>query len=196
MIFNMDTTIDYYNKHAKEFAKDTYGVDLRCIQDNFLSLIQSKGKILDVGCGAGRDALYFKTKGYTVTAFDGSFALCQIAQHNLHQDVMCKRFEDISYCNEFNGVWACSSLLHVPFIHLPSVIEKIIMALREGGVFYCSFKYGDGEYEQRGRHFTSMNESLLNSLFGQFSQLQLLQSFITFDERPNRKSEKWMNAFF
>ena len=194
MIFSMDTTIDYYNKHAQSFAKDTYGVDLHHIQDDFLSFIEGKGTILDVGCGTGRDALYFKTHGYPVTAFDGSFALCQIACQNLQQEVKCLRFEEMAYVNEFRGVWACSSLLHVPFIQLPGVIEKIVRALKRGGVFYCSFKYGEGEEQRGGRHFTYLNESLLTSLLDQFPQLYITSLFITCDARPNRKDEKWLNA--
>jgi hypothetical protein len=53
--------------------------------------------------------------------------------------------QEIEYQNEFDGVWACASLLHVPRKEIDDVLERIILALRPEGICYLSFKEGDGE---------------------------------------------------
>ena len=76
------TTLDYYNKNAKEFISDTRDVTFTEIQDIFLNYIPIGGAILDFGCGSGRDTKYFLSKGYDVDAIDGSVELCKIASEH------------------------------------------------------------------------------------------------------------------
>ena len=63
-------TIDYYNKHAQEFIASTFEVDMESLYQPFLVFLPESAKILDVGCGTGRDTLAFKNKGYHVDAID------------------------------------------------------------------------------------------------------------------------------
>lgn len=72
-------TLDYYNSKAKEFVSGTVDVAFTEIQDLFIEYIPAGGKILDFGCGSGRDTKYFISKGYDVYATDGSEELCKIA---------------------------------------------------------------------------------------------------------------------
>lgn len=65
-------TIDYYNKHAEEFTASTFEVDMESLYQPFLVELQEGARILDVGCGSGRDTLAFKNKGYQVDAIDYS----------------------------------------------------------------------------------------------------------------------------
>lgn len=72
-------TIDYYNKHAEEFTASTFEVDMESLYQPFLVFLPESAKILDVGCGTGRDTLAFKDKGYQVEAIDYSEELVERA---------------------------------------------------------------------------------------------------------------------
>ena len=68
-------TIDYYNKYAEEFTASTFEVDMESLYQPFLAELSEGARILDVGCGSGRDTLAFKNKGYQVEAIDYSAEL-------------------------------------------------------------------------------------------------------------------------
>ena len=68
----IDTTIEYYNQNADRFVQDTISVNFISMQERFLEKIPSGSRILDFGCGSGRDTKYFLEKGYQVTATDDS----------------------------------------------------------------------------------------------------------------------------
>ncbi len=78
----MNKTIEYYEKNAEVFAKNTTGIEFSDIQDRFLKYLNKGDHILDFGCGSGRDSLYFTQKGYKVDALDGSEKLAEIARKN------------------------------------------------------------------------------------------------------------------
>jgi SAM-dependent methyltransferase len=115
-------------------------------------------RVFDFGCGSGRDTKYFKEQGYAVEAIDGSVELCRRASKLTGVDVKNICFQDIEYCNDFDGVWACASLLHVPSDELKSVFIKIAEGLRDNGILYASFKYGDFEGERNGKGYTFSTE--------------------------------------
>ena len=102
------------------------------------------------------------------------------------------RFADLDYNDEFDGIWACASLLHVPQNKLPTVMEKVERALKPEGVLYASFKYGEGERIVGERHFSFYNEYDLDWLSG----LGLIEYWISEDVRPDRPGEKWLNTLW
>lgn len=73
------STLTYYNTNAQQFYTATVSVDLTANQDHFLSRLSQGASILDFGCGSGRDAKYFLSKGFYVDAIDGSEELCKLA---------------------------------------------------------------------------------------------------------------------
>lgn len=191
----MNKTIEYYNKNANIFSSDTLNCKFNIIQDKFLQYIQPNSKILDLGCGAGRDSKYFKDKGYDVVALDGSSELCKITATYLQQEVICKDFKDIEYKNEFDGIWACASLLHLPSKDLPKVLIKCSKALKEKGIFYLSFKLGDYEGMRNGRYFTDFTEDAFKRLLQDLNIFDIKELFLSSDVRPQREQERWLNAF-
>ena len=58
-----DGTIRYYEENAETFIAGTVSVDFKEIQEKFLSRLSSDARILDFGCGSGRDAKCFKEAG-------------------------------------------------------------------------------------------------------------------------------------
>ena len=75
----MDKTIEYYNQNADMFAQGTRLVDFTIVQERFRKMLPVGSRILDFGCGSGRDTKYFLEKGYQVAATDGSAELCRLA---------------------------------------------------------------------------------------------------------------------
>ena len=88
----------------------------------------------------------------------------RVAKERLGIDVVPMRFDELPWTDEFDGVWACSSLLHVPSADLPHVFSLVRRALRDGGMFFCSFKRGDFEGERDGRRYTDMTSDSLRRL--------------------------------
>ena len=187
-------TIDYYNRFAEIFVKGTIDADLSELRDRFLDHLPDGAHILDLGCGSGRDVKAFLDKGYKVTAIDGSSACCKLAKETIGQDVLCMTFDELAFVQAFDGVWACASLLHVPYAELPGVFERIAETLKTDGILYASFKYGDFEGERNGRYFTDLTEERLMTLFKPTHCYEIIETFVTVDVRNDRDSVKWLNV--
>ncbi len=186
-------TLDYYNKNAEKFNQETLDVDFEDKQNVLLKYLNQGDHILDLGCGSGRDSKAFTQKGYRVTAIDGSKEICKIARKNIGQEVILKDFKDIDYVDEFHAIWACASIMHLPYSELEDIIYKISKALKTSGYLYSSFKYGNFEGEIKGRYFTYFNEDKFKTLINKFEKLELVEMKITNDVRKGRESEKWLN---
>ena len=188
-------TIDYYNKHAEEFTASTFEVDMESLYQPFLVFLPESAKILDVGCGTGRDTLAFKNKGYHVDAIDYSEELVKKATELTGIQVRYQSFYDLSEVAVYDGIWACASLLHCQRHRLAEVLQRLLRALKPHGVIYMSFKYGDSDREKDGREFTDLNEQQAQELLAQFDQVSLVQQWITVDKRPDRE-EEWLNLLW
>ncbi|MCH8500779.1 MAG: class I SAM-dependent methyltransferase [Aliidiomarina sp.] len=187
-------SIDYYNENAKAFDADTADVDMSALYQEFLPLLPAGAHIVDAGCGSGRDAMAFQSQGFRVTAFDASEALITIACQRLGADLAVQAtFLEFSVKEPVDAIWACASLLHVPFDDLPRTFQHLAHQLKPSGVFYCSFKYGDNESERGGRRFTNLNEALLAQVI-ESASLRVKKAWVTGDARPEREHEKWLNA--
>lgn len=182
--------MNYYDKNAQEFFDGTVNADMSSHHEEFLSRLPENAHILDAGCGSGRDTLKFKSLGYEVTAIDGSEEMCRLASEYAGQEVLHMQFQDIDFNDEFDGIWASASLLHVPSAEIDMVLDKLKKSLKENGVFYASFKYGDFEGERNGRYFNDLTEESVIDLFSDF---EVIKTWITSDSRPGREDEKWVN---
>ena len=188
-------TIGYYERNAEKFIRDTASADMRSVREAFLAYIPEGGRILDLGCGSGRDSRAFLDAGYRVTSLDGSPALCRAAHLLTGQEVICSFFGDYRPEGLYDGIWACASLLHLSEEDLLSTVRKYAAALRNGGCFYMSFKKGDFSGVRNGRFFTDLTEERLSDLLGQVRELKTDSLFLTRDVRPGRGSEEWINVF-
>ena len=134
----MDSTIAYYNLNADNFIENTQNVDMHIAQDRFLQRLSPNASILDFGCGSGRDTKFFLEKGYHVTATDGSAEICRLASEFTGIEVKHLLFQELAEINSYDGIWACSSILHLPKNELLSVIRKMCVALKGSGIIYTS----------------------------------------------------------
>lgn len=186
-------TIQYYNNFAKQFAESTANVEFRHMQDRFLDKLQDGSIILDFGCGSGRDTKYFLEQGYRVEAIDGSEELCRLAGEFTGIEVKHMYFQELSEVEKYDGIWACSSILHLDRDDLEAVLKKMAAALKQNGIIYTSFKYGTFSGERNGRYFTDMTEDTFHELLQKIPGLEIEEQWITSDVRPGRGEEKWLN---
>ena len=186
-------TLEYYQHHADDFFNSTVNVDMRSLYTPFLERIPKGGRILDAGCGSGRDSKAFLQQGYRVEAFDATGEMAKLASQHTGLPVKQMTFSDVDAVNRYDGIWCCASLLHVSAAELPDAMAKLARALKPGGIWYVSFKHGDGERVKDGRRFTDLNEQGLNTLLAGLAGIKLVGHWITEDKRPDR-SEMWLNA--
>jgi SAM-dependent methyltransferase len=188
------STIDYYNRHARQFYDSTVGADMGALHAPFLALLPPAGHILDAGCGSGRDSWYFTEQGYRVTAFDGAEELVALSSQLLGRPVLRLTFQEVAWSEEFDGIWACASLLHVPRADMDDALGRLTRALKPGGAMFLSFKYGDREEERDGRLFNSYDESAFRRLLSRQTDLEEIRLWTTADVRPERSGEVWLDV--
>lgn len=186
-------TLTYYNQNARQFADTTLSVDFTATQNRFLKRLPLHAKILDFGCGAGRDTKYFLEQGYQVEAMDGSEELCKLAESYTGIPVKHMLFQELCAVDCYDGIWACSSILHLPYQELREVLQKMAKALKSQGIIYASFKYGSFQGERKGRYFMDFTEESFEALRNTVEGLILEEQWVTSDVRPGRREERWLN---
>jgi hypothetical protein len=101
--------------------------------------------------------------------------MCQRATVLIGQTVLQMKFEDISFENHYDGVWACASLLHVDKTSIKDILERLVKSLVFNGVLYASWKYGIGERVDG------------------IKQTQLLEIWVAKDTRSADNNTNWIN---
>lgn len=189
----MDNNVEYYNKNAQSFFDGTVNADMSLWRDKFEAFIPKGGCILDAGCGSGRDSKAFIQHGFSVVAFDASKEMCRMASELIEQEVLLMRFDEMEFIDEFDGIWACSSLLHVSNDELPEILSKMRKALKNTGAMYVSFKYGEGTKQRGDRTFSDFTEESVKRLLNN-AGFEVIECGVTSDIRPGRADEKWVNV--
>ena len=189
----MNDSLQYYNQHAKEFFDSTRDVKFKDMQERFLKYLQPGDRILDFGCGSGRDTRYFMDRGCETDAIDGSEELVRITSEYTGIEVRQMYFQNLDEKEAYDGIWACSSILHLSYGELEDVFVKMARALNHHGILYTSFKYGTAEGEPSGRYFTDMTERKMDKLLKDVNTFDIMEMWVTDDVRPGRAEEKWLN---
>jgi SAM-dependent methyltransferase len=189
----MDETLNYYNKNAENFINGTVAVDFEKTQNKFLEKLTKGAYILDFGCGSGRDTKYFLEHGYKVDAIDGSNELVRYASEYTGIKVRKMMFQELDATNCYDGIWACSSILHLPKVELRDVLVKMSSALKNNGIIYTSFKYSEFEGMRNGRYFTDFTLESFKDFIKDITSLDILEYWISGDVRQGREDEKWLN---
>ena len=186
--------VNYYDVHAKEYAELTVNADMSHAYEKFFRYLTLGAKLLDAGCGSGRDSLFFIKKGYDVTMLDASAGMCKCAETLTGRKALCMRFDEIDFADQFDGIWACASLLHVSEKELGTVLAKFHRALRGSGVLYASWKYGEGERLDGERFYCDMTEEKLKNLLARVGLFDCLECWVAEDSLPSGRDQKWLNV--
>jgi 2-polyprenyl-3-methyl-5-hydroxy-6-metoxy-1,4-benzoquinol methylase len=191
------TPVDYYEAHADEYCRSTVGLDMGNVYERFLSQLAPGSHILDAGCGSGRDSKVFLQNGHTVTAFDGSPEMARFASAYTGQKCRVLRFQEVKFQQEFDAIWACASLLHVPKCEMESVLCRLISALRNGGIMYVSFIEGEGErVSADGRLYNSYTAKSLGELVGGISMVGKIACWKSDEIPTSEQRAPWLNCLF
>lgn len=183
---------NFYSIHSQGYIEATECCDMSMQYHLFESYLKDDARcILDLGFGSGRDLLYFSRK-YDVYGVDITEEFCNHAKKMGFQNVHHMRAQDLNFVNQFDGIWACASLVHIPSSELEDVFKRCHRALKEKGIIYCSFKFGDFEGLRDERYFTDMNLERLEDLIDP-SLFDIVTTCITSDVRSNMDI-KWLNV--
>ncbi len=157
-------TTSFYDDNAEAYAtRDRKPPTARL--DAFLAALPEEARILELGCGGGQDCAYMLSRGFDVTPTDGSAELARQAEKLVGRPVKVMRFEELAAREEFDGIWAEASLLHVPRTDLPGILALIRNALKKGGIFHASFKAGTAEgHDGFGRYYNYPSSEWLQEL--------------------------------
>lgn len=188
-----DTTLAYYDRQAKAYADQTFGADVSDLHVRFLAILPRNARVLDAGCGSGRDALAFARAGCDVLAFDASPEMVAEAARRTGLPVVQLRFQELDAREEFDGIWAFASLLHVPMADELDVWARLRDALVPDGVLYVAFKVGAGERMDGERLFRDHDEMTLASLVSAVGGLRIMETWLSGDTL-GRNSVQWLNA--
>jgi len=169
-------TINWYNKNAEDYFKETNILPMKDKYPQFLQYIPQGGKILDAGCGSGRDAKYFYDMGYHITAFDASEELGKLARKKTGLNIINTTFADFTSEETFDGIWASASLLHVPKKEFDASFSNLIKHLKKDGILYASMKYGNNEAkDSKGRFFNYVTCDELKNIFAKYNNIELIE---------------------
>lgn len=185
-------TIDFYNQHATEYFAETVDVDLKEQRDVFLTVLPLGGRIMDLGCGSGRDSRYFLDKGFAVDALDASKELCKLAQQFTGIAVQCRTIQEWEPKKTYDGIWACASLLHLERKELHTFFKNCHRFLKKDGVLFVSAKEGvQTGTDEKGRFFINFDETLIRELVYGDSRYEMLRLWSTKDGLG--RETNWIN---
>lgn len=186
-------TATYYDENASSFIENTINCDMSVQHNLFLKYLNKEAKtILDLGFGSARDILYFEKLGYEVYGIDSSLVFCDKAKSLGLTNIYNLDMVDLNFKNLFDGIWACASLLHLDKENISLVLAKCYEALKNNGIMYLSFKYGNFSGIRNKRYFTDLTLDLFQELLDK-NKFIILEHLQTSDVRPGREDEKWLN---
>lgn len=168
-------TLEFYANEAP--AYHAKGPDeINCDLPRFLDLLPRGALILELGCGAGRDAAYMETRGFVVEPTDGVAQMAELAASRLKRPIRVLRFGDLSACQNYDAVYASYSLLHVPRTALGDVLRRVWNALRPGGWHMATFKSGGIEgRDDLGRYFNYLSVAQAQEFYAEAGAWQSLE---------------------
>jgi SAM-dependent methyltransferase len=148
----LDQVASFYRKHATAYSKKwaDYDPNLPQFYDRLTQLLPQKGKLLDSGCGPGRDMIHLARKGfdvYGITLTQEEVNITQ-ARNGLGDrvqvmDMRCLEFPS----NTFDAIWDNAAFVHIPTEAAEQVLKEYNRVLRKEGVLFLRVKEGDGELE-------------------------------------------------
>lgn len=186
--------IEYYNREAERYKEERNElVEFTEIYKNFVKYLKPGCKILDFGCGSGRDSLYFKKSGYKVIALDGSPKMCEITRDLCNIEVKEMFFEDFIEKDTYDGIWACATLLHLPKEVLIKVLSNLAASLKDDGYIYITFKYGNFEGIRHERYFIDFTPETFSELIKSVSELEIIEEFESNSSLKSQNNKHWIN---
>ena len=197
-----EKTVDYYESHADEIAVKYEHADVEHLHKFLLDTFRVGSKLLELGCGTGRDASFMQDQGYDVYGMDASKSMLRIAETlhpNLRGRLSCIRLPDeIGYCSDsFDGVYSCATLMHLSKVDIRKTLFNIREILKDNGILFFSVSvYRNGinkdGVDPAGRYF---NEIAVDNWIAicQQAGFKVVSTFLS-NDGLNRGDIKWLNC--
>lgn len=190
----MNSTIDYYNRKADEYFARTAEVTFDEIYNRFLKYIPDGGRIMDLGCGSGRDVKWLCNHGYEAYGLDASRELVSKASDEYDITVFTGLIEEWTTAIPFDGVWCCASLMHLEDSALEQFFENLKYNLKQGGVLFMSVKSGiETGLDEQGRYLRDFTEEDVHKIITRHGEFELRELWYT-EDKLSRNSFRWMNV--
>lgn len=146
MKINLKKTIDTYNEIAHHYKKKTKNLELIEEIKKFKKFLPKNAKILDAGCGWGRDSKIL-AKDYQVVGIDLSEKLLDLARAYAPKALFqVGNISKTDFANEsFHGIWSNDTLIHLERKDILPTLREFRRLLKKNGILYISVKEGEGE---------------------------------------------------
>ena len=188
-------TISVYNKNIEQYKKLVATTNLDNNLELFLKMLKSKAVVLDVGCGIGQVSSKLQELGHVVYPVDASLEMVRVARTEFQVNASQRTFDQIDEVDFFEGIWANFSLLHTKKKYFVKNLEKLLMALKNNGVFFFSLKSGNGENrDSLGRYYSYYSEEEVQEILNKVGFVVTKQTNGE-DKGLTGAIEKWMGFF-
>ncbi|MGH7825660.1 MAG: class I SAM-dependent methyltransferase [Candidatus Binatia bacterium] len=149
-------TLRHYNEHAESFWQGTRDHDVSQNRNALLQHLGDQGpyRILDFGCGPGRDLKIFKELRHEAIGLEGAERFAELAREYSNCEVWQQDFLRLQLPPEyFDGIFANAALFHVPSQELPRILEELQATLKPNGILFSSNPRGENEEGWNGQRY-------------------------------------------
>ncbi|MCH9812991.1 MAG: class I SAM-dependent methyltransferase [Epsilonproteobacteria bacterium] len=198
----MNSTLLYYKNNAKDLAKRYESAQMNTMHTLMINTFKIGARLLDIGCGSGRDASFMASNGFNVTAIDASEQMITEAKNHhleLSQDLHVIKLPDgLNFEKEsFDGIYSIATLMHLTKEEIDLSLEKIVQLLKPEGkfLFSVSIQRDDvNEYgiDDKGRFFLSLGELEWISICEKYG-LKVIKTEVT-DDSLDRSGIIWFTC--
>ena len=190
----MNSTIDYYNRHAEEYCRTTAGADLSGAIQRFAACLAPGARVLDMGCGSGRDVMTFSEMGFETAGLDASEELVKLARARLGDRIFAADISEWTADEPFDGIWCCASLMHLTETECGRFFANLKSNLKPGGALYISVKSGiETGPDASGRYMRNFTEDEIRDLVRASGMLGIRELWYT-EDSLSRTGFRWLNA--
>lgn len=167
-------SLNYYEENANSLISRYESADVSEVQQLLLKTFEKNSKLLEIGCGSGRDASFMTKHNFDVTAIDGSKNMIEEAK-KIHPELSQKLFHktlpnDLEFNQTFDGIYSIATLMHLLKNDIEKAISKIHNLLNQNGKFLMSVSLfrddiDENGFDDKGRFFLVLSfETWINLL--------------------------------
>jgi len=150
----MNTTLDYYKNNSSMLVNRYESADVTCVQNLLLQTFKKKNRLLEIGCGSGRDASFMFKNGFDVIAIDGSENMINEAK-KIHPEISNFLYtkvlpHELEFETKFDGIYSIATLMHLSFEDVKLTLTKIFNLLNSNGKFLMSVSLFRDDIDKNG----------------------------------------------
>lgn len=189
----MRSTIDYYNRIADSYYWTTVGIDMSKLRNAFAAYLPAESRVIDLGCGSGRDVMAFSDMGHEASGLDASKELVELAKERLEVKASVGDMVTWRASEPYDGIWCCASLIHLNEEEKKRFFGNLQYNLKPGGVIYISVKEGiETGTDEEGVYTSNCTADELKS-FLDGAGCEILETVVT-EDAMGRPGVKWLNV--